>query len=139
ECATCSLRFTQNAPAKNSMNSYYESEDYISHSDTSKGFINKLYKKVRQITLKQKASLVQKSCGKQQGNLLDVGSGTGAFAAEMKKRGWEVTGLEPVERAREISMATHQVQLQPVEGLYSLPAVSFDAITLWHVLEHVHD
>ena len=139
ECATCSLRFTQDAPAKNSMNAYYESEDYISHSDTSKGLINKLYKKVRQFTLKQKASLVQKSCDKKQGSLLEIGSGTGAFAAEMKKRGWEVTGLEPDEKARINSQALHQVDLQPVENFYTLPPASFDVITLWHVLEHVHD
>lgn len=139
ECATCSLRFTQDAPSKNSMNAYYESEDYISHSDTSKGPVNKLYKKVRQITLKQKASLVQKSCDRQQGNLLEIGSGTGAFAAEMKKRGWAVTGLEPDEKARENAMTFHQIELQPVENFYTLKPATFDAITLWHVLEHVHD
>ena len=80
ECATCSLRFTQDVPAKNSMSAYYASEDYISHTDTSKGLINKMYKNVRQITIKQKAAWVQTYSKKKQGKLLEIGSGTGAFA-----------------------------------------------------------
>ena len=139
ECTTCSLRFTQDVPAKNSMSAYYASEDYISHTDTSKGLINKLYKKVRQITLKQKASWVQSNTHKQKGKLLEIGSGTGAFASEMKNRGWEVIGLEPDEKARQNAMELYQLPLQPVENLYSLLPGSFDAIVLWHVLEHVHD
>ncbi len=139
ECATCSLRFTQDVPAKNSIGAYYASEDYISHSDTSKGLINKVYKKVRQITLKQKAAWVQANSHKKQGKLLETGSGTGAFASAMKSRGWDVTGLEPDEKARQHAMELYELNLQPVEAIYTLPAASFDAIVLWHVLEHVHD
>ncbi len=139
ECATCSLRFTQDVPAKNSISAYYASEDYISHSDTSKGFINKMYKKVRQITLKQKARWVHANSHKKNVKLLEIGSGTGAFASEMKRRGWDVMGLEPDERARQNAMELYQLSLQPVENIYTLPAASFDAIVLWHVMEHVHD
>lgn len=139
ECATCSLRFTQDVPAKNSISAYYASEDYISHSDTSKGFINKMYKKVRQITLKQKARWVHANSHKKNVKLLEIGSGTGAFASEMQSRGWDVMGLEPDERARQNAMELYQLSLQPVENIYTLPAASFDAIVLWHVLEHVHD
>lgn len=139
ECATCSLRFTQDVPAKNSMSAYYASEDYISHTDTSKGLINKMYKKVRQITLKQKASWVQTNSHKKKGKLLEIGSGTGAFASEMKSRGWAVIGLEPDERARQNALELYHLSLQPVEDLYSLLPGTYDAIVLWHVLEHVHD
>ena len=139
ECATCSLRFTQDVPAKNSMSAYYASEDYISHTDTSKGLINKMYKNVRQITIKQKAAWVQTYSKKKQGKLLEIGSGTGAFASEMKNRGWEVIGLEPDEKARQNAMEFYQLSLHPVEDLYTLIPGSFDAIVLWHVLEHVHD
>jgi len=138
-CSNCQVRFTQNAPSEGSIGEYYKSENYISHSDTSKGIINRLYQTVRNISLNQKRKLIEKTTGLQKGNLLDVGSGTGYFAASMKKTGWQVTGLEPDEGARKVAADTHSLKLLPVTELFNLPPNSFDAITLWHVLEHVHD
>jgi len=86
-----------------------------------------------------KRKLVRKVSGKQYGSLLDVGSGTGYFAAEMLKSGWITTGLEPDEGARAAASAWNRIQLLPTEDIYLLPDRSFDVITLWHVLEHVHD
>ena len=138
-CSNCQVRFTQNPPSEASISEYYKSENYISHTDTSKGFINRLYQIVRNISLNQKKKLIEKFTAARQGNLLDVGSGTGYFAAVMQKAGWAVTGLEPDEGARNIAMQQHALGLRPVEDLFNLPANKFDAITLWHVLEHVHD
>jgi len=138
-CSNCQVRFTQNAPSEGSIGEYYKSENYISHSDTSKGIINRLYQTVRNISLNQKRKLIEKTTGLQKGNLLDVGSGTGYFAASMKKTGWQVTGLEPDEGARKVAADIHSLKLLPVTELFNLPPNSFDAITLWHVLEHVHD
>ena len=138
-CSNCQVRFTQNPPSEASISEYYKSENYISHTDTSKGFINRLYQIVRNISLNQKKKLIEKFTAARQGNLLDVGSGTGYFAAVMQKAGWAVTGLEPDEGARNIAMQQHALALRPVEDLFNLPANKFDAITLWHVLEHVHD
>jgi len=138
-CSNCQVRFTQNAPSEGSIGEYYKSENYISHSDTSKGIINRLYQTVRNISLNQKRKLIEKTTGLQKGNLLDVGSGTGYFAASMKKTGWQATGLEPDEGARKVAADTHSLKLLPVTELFNLPPNSFDAITLWHVLEHVHD
>lgn len=73
------------------------------------------------------------------GELLDVGSGTGAFVNEMKGNGWEVVGLEPDAGARKVAKDLFGFQLQEIEELFYLSPNSFDAITLWHVLEHVHD
>lgn len=94
---------------------------------------------VRKYTLKSKAALVATVCGKKQGTLLDIGAGTGAFASFMKTAGWTVTGLEPDEDARKLAHDVHGLTLLPPENLYQLPESGFDAITLWHVLEHVHD
>ena len=88
QCSQCSLRFTQDVPDAESIGPYYKSEDYISHTNTSKGFINKAYQTVRAYTIKGKAVLVQRYTGLQQGKLLDVGAGTGAFLLQMKKEGW---------------------------------------------------
>jgi 2-polyprenyl-3-methyl-5-hydroxy-6-metoxy-1,4-benzoquinol methylase len=68
-----------------------------------------------------------------------VGSGTGYFAAEMKNAGWLVTGLEPDDEARRMAAEIHGIQPDPVQELFDLPQNSFDMITLWHVLEHVHE
>ena len=73
------------------------------------------------------------------GHILDVGSGTGAFASEMALHGWYVTGLEPDEAAREVAMKEYQIDLKNIDQFFQLPVESFDAITLWHVLEHVHE
>ncbi len=139
ECANCSLRFTQDVPDAVSISPYYKSDNYISHTNTSKGIINRLYQKVRKRTLKQKRKLIEEMTGLKAGSLLDVGSGTGAFASEMKNAGWQVTGLEPDGDARRIAEEVNNIDLNEMDTFYNLPVASFDAITMWHVLEHVHD
>ena len=138
-CANCQLRFTQDVPDQNSIGKYYKSENYISHTNTSKGFINRIYQVVRRRSNRQKRRLIEKFTKIKKGSLLDVGSGTGFFAAEMKSAGWQVTGLEPDADARKIAEEINSIQLAPSEELFNLSPHQFDAITLWHVLEHVHD
>lgn len=137
QCRICSLRFTQDVPDEDSIGAYYQSPDYISHTDTNKGLLNKLYKRVRKITLARKADFIL-SKTMSTGKLLDVGAGTGAFADTMKKRGWQVTAIEPDEGARSQAKNLFQIDLQTPDVLNNLPGGSFDAITLWHVMEHVH-
>ena len=139
QCSVCKLRFTQDVPDESSIGRYYKSPDYISHSNTRTGLINKLYHLVRNYTLRQKKRLVSKRTGLNKGSLLDIGSGTGAFAAFMKKNGWAVTGLEPDAETRQNALETYDMALMPSEGLFQLTPQSFNAITMWHVLEHVHD
>ncbi len=139
ECNSCSLRFTQEVPDALSIAPYYKSEEYISHTNTSKGLINRLYQLVRKRTLKRKRKLVEKATGIRKGNLLDVGSGTGAFVKEMIAGGWNVTGLEPDADARKLATAVNGVTLTEMNQFYQLEPGTFDAITLWHVLEHVHE
>lgn len=139
ECSKCTLRFTQNVPRAEDINRYYQSDNYISHSDTASGFINKLYHLVRKRTLVQKKKLVEKMTGKGTGNILDVGCGTGAFLNTMKEAGWQVTGLEPDAMAAKKATELYGIEPMSSEKLYELTPGSYDAITLWHVLEHVHD
>jgi len=139
ECKECTLRFTRDAPDAASMPFYYKSENYISHTDTAKGLVNRLYHFVRNKTLVQKRRLIEKITKTKAGNILDVGSGTGAFLNEMKKNGWTVTGLEPNADARTMARDLYGLELEDTNRLYHLPAELFEAITLWHVLEHVHE
>ena len=90
QCVSCTLRFTQDVPNQASIGAYYQSEDYISHSNTSKGLINQLYKMVRKRTMAGKFHIIQKFTGKSTGSLLDVGAGTGSFVKYMKDHGYVV-------------------------------------------------
>lgn len=139
ECNSCSLRFTQDVPDAASIAPYYKSENYISHTNTSKGLINRLYQSVRKRTLKQKRRLIERASGIKKGRLLDVGSGTGAFANEMQQAGWQVTGLEPDADARAVGKQSYNIDLADIGQFYQLQESSYDVITMWHVLEHVHD
>jgi len=139
QCGQCTLRFTQDIPDAASIGPYYKSENYISHSNTNEGLVNRLYHMVRRQTLNDKYRLIHGTTRLRKGRLLDIGAGTGAFAGYMQEQGWEVTGLEPDDSARAVARTDHKVELLGMDQLFNLPADSFDAITLWHVLEHVHD
>ena len=131
--------FTQDVPGQDSIGAYYKSEKYISHTDTNQGLVNNLYHQVRKRTLRQKQQLVQKVTGLNHGRLLEIGAGTGAFANQMKQAGWEVTGMEPdaatVRRAKDL----YGLTFRPPAELMNVAPETFDAVTMWHVLEHVHD
>ncbi|TAH06825.1 MAG: class I SAM-dependent methyltransferase [Sphingobacteriia bacterium] len=138
-CKDCSFRFTQDIPSIENIGTYYQSTNYISHSNTKKGIVNKLYHLVRNYTLGTKARLLQKVTGLEKGNLLDIGAGTGAFANTMKQKGWNVTALEPDAIARNEAQKNYGLELELPARLFEFGPNSFDAISMWHVIEHVHD
>lgn len=137
-CNDCSFRFTQNIPDKDSIGGYYQAEDYISHSDTNKGIVNRLYRMVRRVTIKNKRNIIRSHTKLSKGNLLDLGAGTGAFASCMHRSGWQVSALEPDKEARKKAADLYSLQLEDSSKLFEMAANHFDAITLWHVIEHVH-
>ena len=139
QCANCSLRFTQNVPGPDQIGSYYKSEDYISHSETGKGVVNWLYLRVRKFTLSSKRNFIEDETGTKKRNLLDIGAGAGAFVYHMKEKGWTVEGVEPDPQAIERAKSQYGIQLKPSPELFAYKTSSFDAVTMWHVLEHVHD
>jgi len=137
ECRNCKLRFTQDVPEESAIGEYYQAEAYVSHTDSRKGVINKLYHLVRGITMRNKRKLLIRVAGKKGGKLLDIGAGTGMFLYVMKQAGWEVKGLEPDSQTRLRAKELHQIDLDNSSELFRL-SEHFDAITMWHVLEHVH-
>jgi 2-polyprenyl-3-methyl-5-hydroxy-6-metoxy-1,4-benzoquinol methylase len=138
-CGICGLVFTQDHPGVEEIGRYYSSEEYVSHSDTSKGIVNKLYKAARSFMLKSKKSIVIKKTGISRGSILDIGCGTGYFANEMKQAGWEVKGIEPDEKAAGFASSKFGLDVLHPGKISSLPRAVFDCITLWHVLEHFQD
>jgi 2-polyprenyl-3-methyl-5-hydroxy-6-metoxy-1,4-benzoquinol methylase len=138
-CNQCTLKFTQDVPSQNEIGAYYASDNYISHSDTNKGFINRIYHLVRSRTLATKGKLVMQQTKMASGSILDVGCGTGAFLNKMKTNDWQITGLEPDAIARKKAKDLYAIQPLQADEIYNLPHNNYDAISLWHVLEHVHD
>ena len=86
-----------------------------------------------------KRRLIEKVSKLQSGTLLDVGSGTGTFVKTMQDHGWTVVGLEPDSDARSLAKKEYNIELLEGEKINKLSKESFDVITLWHVLEHVHE
>ena len=138
KCDECDFKITANIEDEENIGSYYQSDEYISHSNTSKGIVNSAYHRVRNYMLGQKRKLVERSAGMQSGHILDVGTGTGYFLHEMVQHGWQVTGTEKSSDARAFAKSEFNLEILETEELFSLKEKHFDAITLWHVLEHIH-
>jgi 2-polyprenyl-3-methyl-5-hydroxy-6-metoxy-1,4-benzoquinol methylase len=138
KCGECGFIFTQGVPPADEIGKYYQSQDYISHSDTSKGLMNKAYHISRNFMLGKKYRMIKRvSQGKK---LLDIGCGTGYFAGYLKQKGYKVAGVEADQNARDFAKRVFGVPVfSPAEFLNGEIEGSFDVITLWHVLEHLDD
>lgn len=129
------LLATTPQPTSDELGSYYESEDYISHTDSSRSWFEKIYQLIKKTAIQQKLKLVLAE-QKNKGTLLDIGCGTGDFLAAAKSSGWQVKGYEPNEKARKIAL---QKDVELTDSTEDLKDNSVDVITMWHVLEHVPD
>lgn len=137
ECKDCTLRFTRDVPSQHEIGPFYQAEAYISHTDSQKGYINRVYHLVRMVTMRRKLRLIQNISGMPAGRLLDIGAGTGLFCHTMKNAGWNVTGLEPDGETRNWAKEHRGIDLLSSDSLFTL-APGADVVTLWHVMEHVH-
>lgn len=135
QCTNCELLLTNPRPDKNSIGKYYASEDYISHTDKANNITNYLYKLVRNITFRTKRNWITQKEGQQ--SILDYGCGTGQFLKYLNLNSWQTTGIEPDSGARQIASQTEGIKMY--SDIKELSNTKFNVITLWHVLEHVHD
>ena len=133
----CGFIFTQDFPVEAEIGRYYETPDYISHSDTKKGAMNSVYHRVRSYMLKRKARLVAHEAHRKTGRLLDIGTGTGYFADTMNRAGWQVEAVEKNAGARVFAKEHFGLEVKPDTALKDFEPGSFDVITLWHVMEHL--
>jgi 2-polyprenyl-3-methyl-5-hydroxy-6-metoxy-1,4-benzoquinol methylase len=138
-CRQCDFLFTNNFPSNSSIGKYYDDLKYISHSNTKKGFVNKLYHFVRACMIKRKLNFVCKQSKKKTGKILDIGCGTGYFLNEAKRKGWKTFGIEKNECAGNMAIERFNLIVKPEHHIYKFPKESFDVITLWHVLEHLEN
>lgn len=132
---TLDMLITFPQPSLDNLGKYYESEDYISHTDNQRSLFEKLYHFIKNIALKNKLHLIN-SHQPNKGRILDIGAGTGDFLSVAKKDGWQTIGVEPSTKAKSIAI---NKGVSFVELTTELENNSFDVISMWHVLEHVPD
>ncbi|MFD1062594.1 class I SAM-dependent methyltransferase [Winogradskyella litorisediminis] len=143
---------TSPQPSAKDLPKYYQSEDYISHTDTRRNLLEQVYHIIRKSALKKKLLLINSfdsdtsnslttstsnSLSTKEKKLLDVGCGTGDFLKTAKDNNWSVFGIEPNPDARQIANLKTENSVFDIPKLLDFEESSFDIITLWHVLEHL--
>ncbi len=126
-------------PKEAELPSYYESEDYISHTDSKRTLMEKVYQLVKVYSVKKKLKLINKLSGRK-GHILDIGCGTGDLLSVCEKDGWKISGIEPSKMARELALnkiTSKEGIKNSIEEFSDIKHQGFDIITMWHVLEHV--
>lgn len=137
-CQNCGFRFIQNPPPESEAYKYYETDEYVEHSDSSQGLINSVYHRARQWMLRYKHRIID-SYGKTP-RILDFGTGTGYFINFMKSQGYDVTGIEISEKARAFGREKFGLNLYDPRKIFDNTFPSeFSYVTFWHVLEHVYE
>ena len=135
-CGDCTLLFTNPRPIEAEIGPYYDFKEYYSHDDQVRSFTQWLYQKIRKSSIKRKVSLINNLVPN--GSLLDYGCGTGEFLQEAKRQRWIVRGIEPSEKARAQAIVKLPTEIQDtLNELHELEA--YDVVTLFHVLEHIHN
>jgi 2-polyprenyl-3-methyl-5-hydroxy-6-metoxy-1,4-benzoquinol methylase len=134
-CRTCSFLFTNPRPIESELGKYYDSERYLSHNKKTTSLFAGIYNLARTRALKQKLAWLERYTSK--GKLLDYGCGVGLFMQFAQSRGWQSYGMEPNESARKQAQENHANLVW--KSLEEIEKKKFDAITLFHVLEHIPD
>ncbi|MBP4141168.1 class I SAM-dependent methyltransferase [Flavobacterium sp. I-SCBP12n] len=129
------MLITHPQPSLENLGKYYESVDYISHTDSKRSLFEKCYHFIKSIALKNKLNLIN-SVQPAKGSILDIGAGTGDFLSFVQQEGWQAIGVEPSEKAKAIAK---KKGVSFVGNTSELENNSFDVISMWHVLEHVPD
>lgn len=137
KCSSCGFVFTNPIPDVDKIGHYYETDKYLSHNSASSGFIGSIYKKVREINLQNKYTIIKKY--KSEGNIIDIGSGTGEFLNYLKLKLWITKGIEPSNNARKFAIENYDLDVDDEKALNEIESATFDVVTMWHVLEHVYN
>jgi len=134
-CNDCGFRFLNPRPTEDSIGVFYESEGYDPFLSTKESFSlgDLVYRWVRKFSLWRKRLLIEEYC--RSGSTLDVGCGTGELLEYLHQFGWQVEGVEAARQSREF---VQQKGFAVHAALDEIGAQKFDVITLWHVLEHLH-
>jgi SAM-dependent methyltransferase len=129
-CPSCQFIYLSPRPTNESLLHFYQ--HYLPEDRSS----IQSWKRMMEPVFKRAAHLIQQRKGK--GRLLDVGAGFGFFLVEMKKRGWDVVGVEisqkAMDHARNVLGLT--VRSGPLEKV-GFPENYFDVVSGFYVIEHL--
>jgi SAM-dependent methyltransferase len=135
-CEECGLARTEPSPDPSRMAEYYPVAYYGAPS--ARRFPAPV-EALQRLLYGARARAVERLAG-EPGRVLDVGCGRGFLLDAFRRRGWSVQGTELDERSAEHARKVLGI---PVEtrspASWPWPEGHFDAVTLWHVLEHLAD
>lgn len=124
------------SPIPSNISKYYESEDYISHHQDSGTLKEKLYKFLQSFNLQYKKTILLDRISKDS-KVLDYGCGAGEFVKYIEND-FETLGFEPNGDARKA--ASKKISKAIIlDNIHQIEDQSLDAITLWHVFEHIEN
>jgi len=123
-------------PSKKLLEKYYEKEYYQNEKHHLHDFRKELKEQWWLDKVSEDYLFYLKKIGKTRGKILDVGCGNGIFLSYMKKKKWNVLGIEPSPSARENAS---KLGVPTQEDLTKIKKSSFDVIMLRFVLEHIRD
>lgn len=137
QCRHCELCFTNPRPTPASIGHFYP-EDYKPHHKEAEPDSGRPRFWHRFLPFSRRGRLRRSLPVTGQGRLLDFGCGGGSFLLRMRSQGWNITGVDTslatVERLRAQGLEVHHGSLPHP----ALEEDSFDLITMWASLEHVH-
>jgi SAM-dependent methyltransferase len=138
-CRTCGLLRLDPRPDAAELRGYYP-DDYWFAPDQSAA--SKLEERYRRLVLRDHVRFVERAMRQSsaRGPLLDAGCGGGLFLGMMRQRGFHVLGLDVSCAAAAIAWRRQLVpSVCAVLQAAPFPAGSLAGLTMFHVLEHLHD
>ena len=133
------LLVTSPRPSLDKLSAYYESEDYISHTDSKRSIMDKAYQVIKNYSVKKKVKMINGLSGSK-GRILDIGCGTGDLLSACEKNGWKINGVEPSDKARALAakkISSKEFLVSNIDEVSNDSKERYDVITMFHVLEHV--
>ena len=126
------------SPLPDDLGKYYESKDYISHHQDSGSLKEKVYKFLQKFNLNYKKNIIKNEIGTYL-KILDYGCGAGEFVKFIENE-YTTFGFEPNENARNFAkQKSEKTVFISNPELTKIENESLDAITLWHVFEHIEE
>jgi SAM-dependent methyltransferase len=132
-CEDCGIAFTRPPPATADLEKYYPAE----YHGGGGGRFPSPVERWQRLLYRKRAATVERTLGRK-GSVLDIGCGPGFLLREFRERGWQVHGTEFSERSAAHARDVLRLPIS-IASEFKFQDDSFDAVVMWHVLEHMPD